>query len=462
VRAWHRLVVLLAVGSVMLPALALPSLAAGTGATLDLHPKSHHPTARVRAMGSGFGPSETVDIAFDHSPIATATTDPQGQFSVWFRIPRSATPGHHRVNARGETSGLRAGSGLTVTTPWRGFGFDVQGNRFNRYENVLSPSTVGGLTKQWGWLSELSVLSSSVSVVGNVAYVTGEPGGMNRRRYTETRRAAADGRNHPTSGFDLAAIDVRAGTELWEKDLGTGSAHSAPMVAHGVVYIGLGDYENSTMFAVNASTGAIIWSYDTGVQTIEGSAVVKGDRVYFSALTAIYALDKRTGVVQWVFPIRGQIFGTPALSGDLLYSQSLESASGNAIYAVDINTGLQRWKKVLIGGCGVTNDANQSPVVAGDKVYVSSTDGSLHAFDATDGEERWSFPACRQTLRTPVVAHGLAYLAIFSGSVIAVDARTGVERWSFSFPTTTGVVIPGVAGDVLYVGGDRRVVAVDA
>jgi hypothetical protein len=86
--------------------------------------------------------------------------------------------------------------------------------------------------------------------------------------------------------FNLAAIDVWTGTELWEEDLGGlgGSAHSAPTVAHGVVYIGVGG-ESNTIFAVNASTGATIWSYNTGSSAIGGSAVVGGGRVYFSALT---------------------------------------------------------------------------------------------------------------------------------------------------------------------------------
>src|SRR5439155_1008947 len=63
---------------VVAAALALPTGAssAPAAAQLKLTPSFGPPTSRVRVSGRGFGASETVDVSFDTTPVATATTNP--------------------------------------------------------------------------------------------------------------------------------------------------------------------------------------------------------------------------------------------------------------------------------------------------------------------------------------------------------------------------------------------------
>jgi len=75
----------------------------------------------------------------------------------------------------------------------------------------------------------------------------------------------------------FSALDVATGAILWETvapfgagatnplsgQLGPGSVHSAMSVANGVVYGGVAD-DNGTMVALNAATGQILFTFNTG------------------------------------------------------------------------------------------------------------------------------------------------------------------------------------------------------
>lgn len=84
----------------------------GTPGTLalSLDRTSANYGSAVAASGSGFGPSETVNLYLDStssSVIATATTSSAGNFSVTFAMPDTAN-GNHTVIARGVTSKKQA------------------------------------------------------------------------------------------------------------------------------------------------------------------------------------------------------------------------------------------------------------------------------------------------------------------------------------------------------------------
>ena len=49
--------------------------------------------------------------------------------------------------------------------------------------------------------------------------------------------------------------------------------HSSPAVANGVVYVGSND---GNVYALNASTGAMLWSYTTGGGVYSSPAVANG------------------------------------------------------------------------------------------------------------------------------------------------------------------------------------------
>ena len=173
------------------------------------------PTASVQVHGDGFGHSEPVTVDFGTTQVGTATTDATGKFVLRVTVPRAALPGTHKVQATGQSSGLMAKAFFLVQTDWAQFRFGPHQTGYNPYENVLSPSNLSALTRDWSYTTGFSI-NSSPAVAGGVVYVG--------------------------SGDDkLYALDAVTGALKWSYTTGSSIGYSSPAVVNGVVYIGSQD-----------------------------------------------------------------------------------------------------------------------------------------------------------------------------------------------------------------------------
>lgn len=106
------------------------------------------------------------------------------------------------------------------------------------------------------------------------------------------------------------------------------------------------------------------------------------------------------------------------------------------------------------------------PAVVDGTVYVSTSDGRIHAIDERDGTEVWQFDTGKQGLGAPVVAEGLVHAVAHGHRIHTVDATTGEPQWRVEMgPERLDGVLTSltVADGTLYVGGtDRKVYAIDA
>ena len=122
-------------------------LAAGPAVTLRL--SIGPPTTVTTVTGSGFGANETVDLFFDTTSEALASTSATGSFTQRLTVPASASPGRHSITADGRASHLSAQRPFLVQTNWSSFRSTAQHTGVNPYENVLSPTNVPGMNQMW-------------------------------------------------------------------------------------------------------------------------------------------------------------------------------------------------------------------------------------------------------------------------------------------------------------------------
>jgi hypothetical protein len=127
------------------------------------------PTASAQVTGKGFGLNETVNVDFDTTQIATATTDTSGKFVVAVTVPKTALPGTHTLQATGQSSGSTASASFLAQTDWAQFHFGMQHTGYNPYENVLSTSNVSALTLDWSYTTGRDI-NSSPAVANGVVY----------------------------------------------------------------------------------------------------------------------------------------------------------------------------------------------------------------------------------------------------------------------------------------------------
>lgn len=253
----------------------------------------------------------------------------------------------------------------------------------------------------------------------------------------------------------------------------SGPIRSTPAVANGMLYFGSGD---GRIYALNASTGAEIWSSDAG-SPVHSSPAVSGGQVYVASRAGVLlALDARSGKEQWQFRMKADL---PYL-WEFDYWQSSPTVVGSTIYvgsgdgsvnAVDRSSGKQVWRAEV--GARVRS----TPAIAQGKVVVGDFAGYLHAFDAATGRAAWKSPSVGSSLNnseygfdrnafvaSPAIADGKVFIGSRDGFLYAFDLATGRELWRYDHKVSWVPTSPAVAHGVVYAGSSdgHFVQAVDA
>ncbi len=92
---------------------------------------------------------------------------------------------------------------------------------------------------------------------------------------------------------NVYALDAHTGAMLWSYAIGR--LYSSPAVADGVLYVGSA---NDNVYALNAHSGAMLWSYTTGAQVFSSPAVANGVVYVGSDDGSVYAFSLKYGSQQ--------------------------------------------------------------------------------------------------------------------------------------------------------------------
>jgi outer membrane protein assembly factor BamB len=169
---------------------------------------------------------------------------------------------------------------------------------------------------------------------------------------------------------------------------------------------------------------------------------------------SLYAVDARTGQMQWKFDTGGIVRSTPSIAEG---SAFIASDDGN-VYAVNIQDGTQIWKtdignafpreerEVLGNSPSPTGyDYRQSsPVFANGLVYVGSYDGNVYALAANDGKVIWTFKTGEKVRATPTIVNDVVYIGSWDKKSYALEASTGKLLWEtpvYGQVQTTALVV---------------------
>ncbi len=248
----------------------------------------------------------------------------------------------------------------------------------------------------------------------------------------------ANGVVYVASENELEAVE--SGSRLWDT-WWIGGQMSSPTVVNEVVYAA----GYSGLHAANGLTGEELWSYwSGGSSTHFSSHTVANGIVYVgSKKNRLYAIDASTGELLWNYVTNKDVLSTPAVAEGVVYAGSQD----NNLYALNGLTGELKWKYRTGGG------DPSSPVVVDGIVYVGSTDKRVHALDASTGEPLWRFETGDAIYSSPAVADGVLYIGSDDDHLYALDAVSGKLLWRYK----TGDDVrssPAVANGIVYVGSN--------
>jgi len=415
--------------------LSQASLAFCATPTELLSPAVGPPTSTVLVSGSNLTANDVVDIYFDKTNVGQATTDSIGSFSGFaLRVPASAQPGQHSVSAvpRNVIDG-GAGAFFRVETDWPQFGFTAQGTRYNSFENVLTPLNVGSMALRWTFNP------------GNTGFTTLEPPALaNGVLYV-----GADGFGSKTM---LYALNARTGAELWSFGSTGNTLINTPAVGNGVVYlVDIG----GTAWALDAKTAAVLWRQPYG-STVGASPTLDNGKLYYGSEADDgrdfnRALDIQTGLSVWATS-SGTVESTAAVFNNGVFAGAI-----GGITAMNANTGNVVWSMFFSGGPQV----GSATVFANGVVYLGDGNGNVNALSAKTGATLWKFATGGSVLGGVAVAKGVVYVGSQDKNVYALNATTGAKLWSFGAAAPL-FYSPAVANGVVYIESTDTTYALDA
>lgn len=268
-----------------------------------------------------------------------------------------------------------------------------------------------------------------------------------------------------TTETALSPATVAGLRQRWVTSVGD-AVWSTPAVVGGVAYVG--GYSVGQLYAMDVKSGDLLWTAPddaiTGDWTMTSPAVARGI-VYLGInrpSAELWAFDAATGATIWqVGASLSNIVGSPVVAGDVVYVTTTE----DQILALDAATGARLWDAKPNGGRG--SGFYAAPSVAGGLVFAASLNNRVYALRADTGALVWTFTTGGINASSPAVANGVVYLSSRDGFVYALDAATGTQRWRVRYGTNilaSMLSSPAVADGVVYVGtnNDRRLIALDA
>lgn len=225
---------------------------------------------------------------------------------------------------------------------------------------------------------------------------------------------------------------------VWKRqdnsDIGAGAIYVMPngKMADGKKSVGKLDggmviYTNTAgmVYALDASTGEVIWSHRSAGKLFSTPAVGSGLVVFGSTDNNVYALDLATGEKRWSFECGKSVLGSPAIYGGKVFI----GASDNCFRALDLKSGKLLWCYDKIKGF-----IEAKPFVDKEQVVIGDWANTLYSFNPADGKLQWTWSNGGSRMLSPaatwpVKANGKIIFATPERVTYALDAKTGRQLW---------------------------------
>lgn len=246
----------------------------------------------------------------------------------------------------------------------------------------------------------------------------------------------------------VVAWNLRDGTRRWTNDskhpvLGT-PTFAKPMI-DGVPQPRLYfiDQGEGVLVSLDFATGEKLWT-SKGVSRCDGSPAASDKHVAFgSCAAAVHIFSAVDGTLEREIPLDedSQVAGGVVLLGELLYTGS---RSGRFVHA-NAATGDIIWNNDDCDG-----EAFSTPAVAAERIVFGANDAYLYCLDRKTGSLVWKkkledTPSSAIIVRDKILVSAL-------GKLHLLRLSDGEPLWSYA--VSDDITAPGVAGDLVLVGGD--------
>ena len=265
------------------------------------------------------------------------------------------------------------------------------------------------------------------------------------------------------------ALDAATGAIRWRKPLGA-PARTPPTVVDGRLFVTTID---DRLVSLNTATGDRQWAYQAATQVTSilgrpAPAVQDGLVVAGFGSGDLAAVRAESGTLAWTDNLasnRGRnslldlsaVSGLPAIDGGRVYAIGL----GGLMVSLDLRSGRRLWERDIGGG--------EAPWVAGDWVFVITSEQVLACLSKLDGRVRWTtdLPRYGNPKRQrepilwtgPVAAGGRLIVAGSTERALSIDPATGDVQSTLALSGAASVSPVVAGGTVLILTDDASLTA---
>ena len=271
----------------------------------------------------------------------------------------------------------------------------------------------------------------------------------------------------------MTALDASTGAVRWQQryngtgtvirnqpsDVAAGITLEAATneVLYGTTFTGKIDSPTTTLFAINAKSGAVLWQkkistaneqpdYLAGA-VVNGILSIPASAVDQPGSRHLYGFAATNGAAKWSVPLDGEVSGLTEFNGVVyvgtIHFQTAQDnsvyAANGSLYAVRAADGTKLWRYLVASGGGVSAPTVQDGIVA---VTVSDAkrEAAIIALDAINGNVGWTYPteptASSEFPTAPQIAAGTntLYVNYFNGQIQILRLSDGKIIDSFIVP----------------------------
>ncbi|MGB8366079.1 MAG: PQQ-binding-like beta-propeller repeat protein [Rhizomicrobium sp.] len=230
----------------------------------------------------------------------------------------------------------------------------------------------------------------------------------------------------PDSGFDWSFGLVGADHDIDpSKGFGGGIAFD-----DGKIFVTTGF---GRVFALDAASGRMLWKTELDVPVID-APTANGGRVFVCTQdNHFYALAEIDGRKLWdhqgITESAGVLESTsPAVAGDFV----IAPYSSGELFAIRVENGRPAWNDMLTRSGNVTaiselDDIAGRPVIDRDMVFAISHSGIMAAINLDTGDRVWSRDI--GGIQTPWVAGDFLYVTTTDGQLLCLERKDGKVKW---------------------------------
>lgn len=235
----------------------------------------------------------------------------------------------------------------------------------------------------------------------------------------------------------LYGINVETGAPVFRINAGD-RIYSSPLIApDGTAFVGT---DADRLFSVDLR-GHTQWALATTDDADTAPARAEDGTLRFAAGSILYATTSEL-TVRWRLQFASKLYSSPLVLAD---GTTLIGCQDDKLYAVD-SAGAIKWQFATEG------DVDSTPAVHGDTVFVGSDDGSVYALDLNTGTQKWRARLGGYVRAGAAIGlDGRVVVGTFGPAprIVALEPRTGAIAWSVAVTGGPPTAEWGVASSAL-------------